>query len=95
MLQVVFSRLTTLKVGAYHEIKFLLSSSVARSLDRSLSTLEIRNCGSMEEIVSVQEDDVENNMDIIFSKLKSLLSFRQKGAQLISYNSNFSLFYVC
>ncbi|KAL6224974.1 hypothetical protein ACLB2K_003828 [Fragaria x ananassa] len=70
--KVVFSSLTTLEVVACHGIKFLISSSVARSLDRCLSTVEKRNCGSMKEIVSVQEDDEENNMDNILSNLKSL-----------------------
>ncbi|XP_062005046.1 disease resistance protein At4g27190-like isoform X1 [Rosa rugosa] len=69
--KVVFSSLTTLNVDGCHGIKFLFSSSMARSLVQ-LKTLEIHNCRSMVEIVSTQEDDEKNNIVNMFSKLESL-----------------------
>ncbi|XP_024186066.1 uncharacterized protein LOC112190808 isoform X2 [Rosa chinensis] len=69
--KVVFSSLTTLNVAECHGIKFLFSSSMAKSLVQ-LKTLEIRNCRSMVVIVSTQEDDEENNIVNMFSRLESL-----------------------
>ncbi|XP_062005054.1 disease resistance protein At4g27190-like isoform X2 [Rosa rugosa] len=69
--KVVFSGLTTLKVIDCHGIKFLFSSSMARSVVQ-LKTLYISGCGSMVEIVSTQEDNGENNIVNMFSRLEFL-----------------------
>lgn len=60
--------LTTLSVNGCDDLKYLLSSSMARNL-KNLEHLKISNCKIMEQIVSTREHDEEDNM---FSELKSL-----------------------
>ncbi|XP_061988807.1 probable disease resistance protein At4g27220 [Rosa rugosa] len=57
--EVVMSSLTTLEVSNCDGLKYLLSSSMARSLVK-LKQLKISNCKAMEEIVSTRES--QNNI---------------------------------
>ncbi|KAM5553433.1 putative disease resistance protein [Rosa sericea] len=68
--KVSFPNLTWLAVSQLNGLRFLLSSSVARSLAH-LKHLQISGCQMMEEIVSIEESD-EKNVENIFCQLQDL-----------------------
>lgn len=68
----MFPSLTTLVVHKCRGLRFLFSSSTARSLVE-LKHLEVVSCDVMEEILlSTRGEDGEGNMDKMFPKLQSL-----------------------
>ena len=65
----------TLRVYGCHGLRFLFSSSMARSL-KELKKLEVGSCKIMEEIVSsTRREDGEENMVNLFPKLQSLILY--------------------
>ncbi|XP_050109740.1 disease resistance protein At4g27190-like [Malus sylvestris] len=68
--QVVFPSLTSLIVDQCDGLRFMFSSSMARSLEQ-LKYLQISRCHLMEEIVSTHEPG-EENADNMFRKLEHL-----------------------
>ncbi|KAG2380283.1 Disease resistance protein [Vigna angularis] len=79
--QVSFSNLICLKVEKCDSLSYLFTSSTAKSLAK-LQRMEIKECESIEEIVSKEEEESDED-EIIFPKLnclklkslKNLLSF--------------------
>ncbi|KAM5583364.1 hypothetical protein ABKV19_003320, partial [Rosa sericea] len=69
--EIVMLNLTILIVHKCDGLRFLLSSSMAKSLVQ-LKHLEVHNCQIMEEIVSTKESGEEMNTDDIFCKLNHL-----------------------
>ncbi|KAM5584357.1 hypothetical protein ABKV19_003963 [Rosa sericea] len=69
--EIVMPNLTILIVHKCDGLRFLLSSSMAKSLVQ-LKHLEVHNCQIMEEIVSTKESGEEMNTDDIFCKLNHL-----------------------
>ena len=73
--KVSFSNLIRLKVESCNRLSYLFTSSTAESLAQ-LQKIEIRMCGSIEEIVSNKEEGEKLNEDeIIFPKLTHLILF--------------------
>ncbi|XP_062016421.1 uncharacterized protein LOC133732844 [Rosa rugosa] len=69
--EIVMPNLTILIVHKCDGLRFLLSSSMAKSLVQ-LKHLEVHNCQIMEEIVSTKESGEEMTTDDIFCKLNHL-----------------------
>ncbi|RDX65621.1 Disease resistance protein RPS5, partial [Mucuna pruriens] len=68
---VCFSNLMCLVVSECHGLVYLFTSSTAKSLAQ-LKRMEIKNCESIEEIVSKEEDESPEDEQIIFKKLQIL-----------------------
>ncbi|XP_043808127.1 uncharacterized protein LOC122722173 isoform X2 [Manihot esculenta] len=66
-----FQNLITLKVLKCNGLLSLVTSSTAKSLVR-LTTMSIKECDGLKEIVANDGDEIELKEDIIFSKLESL-----------------------
>jgi len=76
-----FLNLTCLKVKNCHSLSYLFTFSTARSLTK-LQRMEIKECESIEEIVSKEEGEESDEDEIIFSqisclKLKNLRNLRR------------------
>ncbi|KAG8661263.1 hypothetical protein MANES_02G215700v8 [Manihot esculenta] len=66
-----FQNLITLEVLKCNGLLSLVTSSTAKSLVR-LTTMSIKECDGLKEIVANDGDEIELKEDIIFSKLESL-----------------------
>ncbi|WVZ16179.1 hypothetical protein V8G54_009161 [Vigna mungo] len=68
---VSFSNLTSLKVERCGSLSYLLTSSIAKSLGQ-LKRMEIKECHSIEEIVSKEDWEESDEDEIIFPQLTCL-----------------------
>ncbi|KAL1293281.1 hypothetical protein AAHE18_19G061900 [Arachis hypogaea] len=69
---VSFSNLTNLVVKYCHNMLYLFTTSTAKSLGH-LERMEIQNCGSLQEIVSIEVGKSSIGGNVIFKQLRSLI----------------------
>ena len=86
---VSFSNLTNLVVFYCNNLLYLFTSSTAKSLAR-LKRMEIRGCGSMQEIVSKEGDESHESGKLLFEQLQTLYLERLPRLRCF-YSGNFTL----
>jgi len=84
-----FSNLTCLKVESCNRLPYLFTSSTVKSLTQ-LQRMEIKECESIEEIVSKEEGEESDEDEIIFPQL-SYLNIENLENLIRLYRGNLSL----
>ena len=87
--EIIFPQLMFLKIESCNSLKYLFRSSTAKSLGQ-LKSMIIKECESMEEIISKKGEESDEKVEIIFEQLQDLYLENLNELRCF-YNGNFTL----
>ena len=87
--EIIFPQLMYLKIESCNSLKYLFTSSTAKSLGE-LKSMMIKECKSIEEIISKEGKESDEEVEIIFEELRNLYLENLDELRCF-YDGNFTL----